>query len=358
MPLTSLLARACLLALFAHAAASAHPTGQPEPVASDASWDQRMDQRRASIDALLGKARQDGMALLVIPTLNLDAQGKRDFHDPATRMRFMQQSSTMMHWNHKADDGYAISVGHGEHKADIPDLGPLFQTPRGKLTYQVIPVWPGEYRLNRIAYHQMDATPPKAVRSIPVADMLAKVGIAELTPTTDRDFKKTAPWSNSAEQADDRLGNGCSLVLRLGGGCDELARVFRWDASARIALQQRQAEAVQVPGVDVLLSFSPIADITLHQGEAVLTDGFVLLDDQPVLARNLCETSLDFVRCAVQSITVQRLPASLEDFRQAPGADTFNLPQTHAALRDLVYRAPNVHAKPVAGGSPNLLRAQ
>ena len=113
-----------------------------------------------------------------------------------------------------------------------------------------------------------------------------------------------------------------------------------------------------VPGVDVQLTFAPIADITLEKGEVVLTDGFVLLDDQPVLARNLCEKSMDFVRCAMQSITLERLPASIADFRQAPGADTFNLPQVHTALRDLVYRAPNVHAKPVAGGSPNLLRAQ
>lgn len=359
MTLTSVLARACLVGLVAHAAAVAHPSGEAEQIAPPATWNDRVEHHRAEVDTLLGEARQNGMALLVIPTLNLDAQGKRDFHDQATRIRFTQQSSTMMRWNHKTDEGFAITVGHGEHKLNFPDLGPVFQTPRGKLTYQVIPVWPGEYRLNRIVYHQTQATPPKTgSKPIPSADILAKIGIAELTPTTDRDFKKTGPWPQKTEQGEDGLGNGCNLLLRLGGGCDELVRVFRWDASARIAIQDRNAEPVLVPGVDVQLSFAPIADITLEKGEVVLTDGFVLLDDQPVLAKNLCETALDFVRCAMQSITVERLPASIEDFRQAPGADTFNLPQVQTALRDLVYRAPNVHAKPVAGGSPNLLRAQ
>lgn len=358
MTLAALLARASLAGLFVHAAALAHPSGEPEQIAPPATWGDRVERHRAEVDTLLGDARQNGMALLVIPTLNLDAQGKRDFHDQATRVRFTQQSSTMMRWNHKTDEGFAITVGHGEHKLNFPDLGPVFQTPRGKLTYQVIPVWPGEYRLDRIAYHQMRAAPPKTGKPVPAADMLTKVGIARITPTTDRDFKKTGPWPQKTEQGEDGLGNGCGLLLRLGGGCDELVRVFRWDASARMAIQDRNAEPVLVPGIDVELTFAPIAGITLDKGDVVLTDGFVLRDDQPVLAKNQCEKSTDAVRCAMQSITVERLPASIEDFRQAPGADTFNLPQVHTALRALVYRAPTVYAKPVSGDSPNLLRAQ
>lgn len=354
MPSFPLLARVCLIALCAPALAPAQPPADPEFAARVAAM---VERNRANVDALLGDARQQGMALLVIPTVNLDAGPRRDFDDEATRDRYVRQRSTFMHWNHKSEKDNAISAGQGEHKPDLMDPGPHFQTVHGKLLYQVIPVWPGEYRLNRITYHQPRTELPEPGPRQSSTDRLKKIGIATLDYTLDREFKKNAAQPQSGQEADDGLGRGCEVLLRAGGGCDEAAREVRWRIDAEIAFNKGKADAAPAPGIDVELLFSPIAAIRLEAGEAVLTDGFVLPVDQPVMTPNSCEDTSFGPTCSMDALTLERLPASLEDFRQAPGAASFNLPKLDAALRDLVYRAPTLYYPPESEAAPNLIRA-
>lgn len=353
MPFSPTLARVCLLALFAPTLALAQPA-EPDFAARTAAL---VERHRVNVDGLLGNARQEGMALLVIPTLNLDAEPQRDFNDDATRDRFVRQRSTFMHWNHKTDEGYAISAGAGDHKLKPTDPGPQFQTVRGKLLYQVIPVWPGEYRLNRITYHQPRTELPETVPPQSAMDRLKKIGLATLDYTVDREFKMSSPQAKTGLEDDDSLGKGCEVVLRAGGGCDEAAREVRWRINGEIAFNGGQADAVPAPGIEAELTFSPIAAIKLEAGDVVLTDGFVLPVDQPVMTPDSCEdTSLGPI-CTMDSLTLTRLPASLDDFRQAPGAASFNLPKLDAALRDLTYRAPTLYYKPASAAEPNVIRA-
>lgn len=350
MPLLPVHARACLLAFFAPALALAQPV-EPDFAARTAAL---VERHRENVDALLGDARQQGMALLVIPTLNLDAEPQRDFDDDATRDRFVRQRSTFVHWNHKSEKDYAISAGAGDHATDP---GPQFQTVRGKLLYQVIPVWPGEYRLNRITYHQPRAELPETVPPQSAMERLKKIGIATLDYTVDREFKRTGPKPPSGNEDDDGLGKGCEVLLRAGGGCDEAAREVRWRINGEIAFNAGNADAAPAPGIEAELTFSPIAAITLEAGEVVLTDGFVLPVDQPVMTPDSCEDTSLGPTCSIDSITLTRLPASLDDFRQAPGASSFNLPKLDAALRDLAYRAPTLYYKPASEAEPNVIRA-
>jgi len=144
------LALVCVSALLAPAAAWAQSPNDGKLAADAAAV---RDRHRGTTDKLLGEALQD-MALVVVPTVNFDAQPPRDFDDAATRDQFTRQSSTFLHWQHKTEKGFAITVGQGKHKFVFSDTGPMFQTTHGAVAYQVIPVWPGEYRLNRITYHQ------------------------------------------------------------------------------------------------------------------------------------------------------------------------------------------------------------
>lgn len=354
MPFFPALARVCLIALFAPTLALAQPVA-PDFAARTAAL---VERHRVNVDGLLGNARQEGMALLVIPTLNLDAESPRDFNDDATRDRFVRQRSTFMRWNHKSEKDTAISAGAGDHKLKPTDPGPQFQTVRGKLLYQVIPVWPGEYRLNRITYHQPRTELPETVPPQSAMERLKKIGIATLDYTVDREFKKTkAAQPPSGQEDDDGLGKGCEVMLRAGGGCDEAAREVYWRINGEIAFNAGEADAVPAPGIEAELTFSPIAAITLEAGEAVLTDGFVLPVDQPVMTPDSCEDTSLGPTCTMDSLTLTRLPASLEDFRQAPGAGSFNLPELEAALRDLKYRAPTLYYKPASEATPNQIRA-
>ncbi|ADP13451.1 hypothetical protein AXYL_00089 [Achromobacter xylosoxidans A8] len=349
-------ARLCLMtALLAPALTLAQPSVDADLAARAAA---QMERHRANVDDLLSTVRREGMALLVIPTINLDAAPQRDFDNEATRDRYVRQRSTFMRWNHKSEKDYAISAGQGEHKLDMVDVGPQFQTVRGKLLYQVIPVWPGEYWLNRITYHQPRTELPETVPSQSATERLKKIGIATLDYAVDREFKKTSTRPQSEPEADDGLGQGCEVVLRVGGGCDEAARELRWRISAERAFNEGWADAVPAPGIDVELSFSPIAAIKLEAGEVVLTDGFVLPLDQPVMTPDSCEGVAFDPVCTMDSITLTRLPASLEDFRQAPDAGSFKLPKLDEALRDLVYRAPTLYYKPESAAAPNLIRAE
>ena len=167
----------------------------------------------------------------------------------------------------------------------------------------------------------------------------------------------SSPQAKTGLEDDDSLGKGCEVVLRAGGGCDEAAREVRWRINGEIAFNGGQADAVPAPGIEAELTFSPIAAIKLEAGDVVLTDGFVLPVDQPVMTPDSCEdTSLGPI-CTMDSLTLTRLPASLDDFRQAPGAASFNLPKLDAALRDLTYRAPTLYYKPASAAEPNVIRA-
>ncbi len=356
MSLFQVIARLSLVGLLAPAVAFAQTPPDPELVAQSQAAAERMRENR---DTGLAEFVKDGMALLVIPTLNLDAGPKRDFNDTATRDKFLAQQSMLTRWNHKTDSGLAITVGHGQHKLDVLDTGPIFQTPHGKVTYQVIPVWPGEYQLDRITYHVPKMTIPRMSWHADTSSTAIKeVGMAMMRYRDDDVFKKTGPWSDFKKETDDGLGTGCQVVLKLGGGCDEAAREYRWQRTAQRAVKAGTAELDSAAGLFVDLTFDPIASIKLEAGEVVLTDGFVLMDGQPVLIKQLCEPGGDKVRCPVESLTVERLRTSVEDFRQAPSAESFKMPKLEGVLRDLVYRAPTLLMKPADSATPDVIRAQ
>lgn len=356
MSLCPVLARLCLVGLLAPTLAFALPPADPEMVAQAEAIAERMRENRDS--GLAAFVQQDGMALLVIPTLNLDAGPKRDFDDPATRENFLRQQSMLTRWNHKTDGGLAITVGHGEHKLDILDPGPLFQTAQGKVTYQVIPVWPGEYQLDRIKYHVPNMTIPRMTWLPDTTAELETIGVSTMRYRDDDVYKKTGPWPQHKIETDDGLGVGCQVVLRLGGGCDEAARELRWQLSAERGVVAGTAEQDTAAGLDVDLTFDPIATIKLEKGEVVLTDGFVLMDGQPVMVEDMCAPGRDQMKCPMQSLTVERLRTSVEEFRQAPSAASLKMPKLDAVLQNLVYRAPKLHIKPVDKASPNVMRAE
>jgi len=212
-------------------------------------------------------------------------------------------------------------------------------------------VWPGEYRLNRITYHQPRTALPDSTVRAKSMDYLKDLGMATLTETADIDFKKDGPWT-PLSPSEDGLGSGCEVTLRYGDGCNEAAREYRWVEGARRAFHNREAEMLPVAGVDIELLFTPLATITLKAGDVVLTDGFKLPDDQPKMVKDSCGVLAREWVCLLESMTLERLPASLEDFRKAPSAASFQLPKLDAALQELVYREPKYYFDPAAG-APN-----
>lgn len=358
MPLTSALVRACLISLCVHAAAHAQTeaSADAEQTKSRAEqWDEGTERQRAWADDFLGDTREMGMALLVIPTINLDAQGTRDFDDPAVRADFVRQRSMKMRWLHHENEHNAISVGYGKHKREAWDTGPLFQMTDGAITYQMIAVQPGRYRLARLTYTRPGEREPTPQEK-PARLSVEKAGVAIFNEFDVKDYRKTGRWSHAMKR-DDGMGTGCPLVLRVGDGCTEEAREFRWNMDARSAVKNGTAEVIEIPSIDAELLFSPVAEITLAEGDVVLTDGFALRADQVEVAEDTCQVLANDLMCTLDALTIERLPASLQSFRQAPGLKVHGMTNTEAALRDLVYRAPKIHAKSVPG-SPNLLRVE
>lgn len=354
MPLSTVLARVCLMGFLLPAVAPATPPETPKPSGVEA---ERAERLRTNGDALLGDALQ-GMALVVIPTVNLDAQAGRDFDDPAVRDKFARQGSVLMRWQDKTEADFGISAGPGEHRFNKTDIGPIFQTTRGAVTYQVIPVWPGEYQLTRITYQQRRTDLPKLDADLEVLDMKREMAYASLRERVDFDFKKIDSAPKQEEDTSDGLGQGCMMMMRLGDGCDEAAKALRWELNGQRAVAAGAAERQEVPGMDVELSFAPVASITLSKGDVVLTDGFVLQDGQPVMRTDMCGYWAGERLCGLQSLIVQRLPASLQDLRQARSAASFNMPRLEAALQRLEYRAPTMLVEPADKATPNVIRAE
>lgn len=340
------LALVCVSALSAPVAAWAQSTNDKATQAEAAAmWKRHLE----NTDKLFDQARKD-MAIVVIPTVNFDAGPPRNFDDAATRDQFTRQHSTLLHWHHKTEKGFAMTVGQGKHKFDFSDTGPLFQTTRGALAYQVIPVWPGEYRLNRITYHQPRTALPDSDARAKSMDYQKDLGMATLTETPDIDFKKEGPWTPLTPD-EDGLGAGCEVTLRIGDGCNEAAREYRWVEGAKRAFHNREAEMLPVAGVDTELLFTPLATITLKAGDVVLMDGYKMPDDQPVMVKDSCGVLAREWVCLLESMTLERLPASIEDFRKARSAASFQLPKLDAALNELVYREPKYYFEPAAGAA-------
>jgi len=107
-----------------------------------------------------------------------------------------------------------------------------------------------------------------------------------------------------------------------------------------------------VAGVDTELLFTPLATITLEAGDVVLMDGYKMPDDQPVMVKDSCGVLAGEWVCLLESVALERLPASIEDFRKARSAASFELPKLDAALQELVYREPKYYFEPAAG-APN-----
>ncbi|MBV7498794.1 hypothetical protein [Achromobacter sp. ACM05] len=340
------LALVCVSALFAPLSAWAQSPSDEALQAEAAAMRKR---HVANTDELFDQARKD-MAIVVIPTVNFDAGTPRNFDDAATRDQFTRQHSALVHWQHKTEKGFAMTVGQGKHKFDVSDTGPLFQTTRGALAYQVIPVWPGEYRLNRIAYRQPRTALPDSEARAKTMDYLKNLGMATLTETMAIDFKKEGPWTPLVP-SEDGLGSGCEVTLRIGEGCNEAAREYRWVEGARRAFHNREAEMLPVAGVDTELLFTPLATITLEAGDVVLMDGYKMPEDQPVIVEDSCGVLAGEWVCLLESVTLERLPASIEDFRKARSAASFELPKLDAALQDLVYREPKYYFEPAAGAA-------
>ena len=108
MPSLPALARILLAILFAPALTFAQSSVDQDFAAR---YDAAVERQRARADDIFGSTREHGAALLVIPTINLDAAPRRDFNDQATRDRYVRQRSTFVHWRHKSEKGLAITAG-------------------------------------------------------------------------------------------------------------------------------------------------------------------------------------------------------------------------------------------------------
>jgi len=83
-----------------------------------------------------------------------------------------------------------------------------------------------------------------------------------------------------------------------------------------------------------------------------------LPDGQPVMDKDMCGYAEKQRTCGLESLLVRRLPVSIQEFRQAPSAASFDMPKLEAALQGLEYRAPTMLAKPANKATPNVIRAE
>jgi hypothetical protein len=309
------------------------------------------------IDKVFPIAISEGKAIVVVATLDLshkypdesswkDNLGD-DVTDPGTSAAV--DLSTVVEWREvtRADRKLIVGqlhrfmqVGAGGYLLDLPGQGPV--------KYQVYIVDPGTYRLARISYPLLRATPRDFARG--AASHSSSVAHASLVRQTFTETRIESKWFPD-DYRTIPAQETCNLWYK--GVCTDRVYVPEQRQLARRAGYYDVPVDVAVPGLDVVLDVPRgFAEFTVSAGESVVIDGYFPQPPHLQLAAGGCaEAGARMLVCEVSSLDLVHFPAAVADVRRYGYADEGfpRLGKILASLkrRDLVTAARQAGQAPI-----------
>lgn len=289
-------------------------------------------------DRMYPSALGAGMSVVVIPTINLDykyahdnAEYGKEFHADLTHMlRWMKVGGTPTTFQSglKRDALYDLDIGI---------TGTFFQYTHGPYLYQVYIVEPGTYNLVGQSFEIRETSAPQA-QWTNGSEHQSDVGELMIYEIKRPKYYTELEWQDAQYRTDQVSGSYCTTVRMINQEC---VNWETWTQDVTTMTSQagyyNRTRSKMVDAVIAEHNFArPFASFTVAPGEAVVLDG--LYAEYPNADFNLADClrqSHEKIRCSLGSVTLARLPGSLETFQSSDFARRkyANLAQVAAVMR-------------------------
>jgi hypothetical protein len=307
-----------------------------------ATW-QKAREAINEIDKVFPIAISEGKAIVVVAALDLshkypdekywkDNLGD-DVTDPGTSAAV--DLSTVVEWREvtRADRKLIVGQLHGFMKVGAG--GYLLDLPgQGSVKYQVYIVDPGTYRLARISYPLLRATPRDFARG--AASHSSSVARASLVRQTFTETRIESQWFPD-DYRTIPAQETCNLWYK--GACTDRVYVPEQRQLTRRAGYYDVPVDVAVPGLDAVVDVPRgFAEFTVSAGESVVIDGYFPQPPHLQLAAGGCaEAAAGPLVCEIASLDLVHFPAVVDDVRRY-GFSAEGFPRLGNILAGLKHR--------------------
>jgi hypothetical protein len=301
-----------------------------------------------ALDALYKRALAAGKAIVIIPSINLDAKYQGSDLAAKHAAFWADQTSTTI-WQATGDPRDLFKVGYDAMIGKVGLHGYGFHFAAGRAFYLAYIVNPGTYTITGNTVEVERATLPEAGEARPSAK--PGLGQISLVPTKNTEYYQTQEWFN-AVYADRTIKNDYCTLTVVGGPC------VQWYTDTNTVRDQvapagyrTVTNAKQVDGVVAAAKLTrEFASFKVAPGDAVMVDGFFALYPNVGFDEGTCTSHGGSVQCDMREYALVRIPASLEHLKDPNAQAALEyLPGLAEILNGVKLREVDVAAK--AGGA-------
>lgn len=305
------------------------------------STDRSIQKLQEATDSMFAAALNAGMAVVIMPTINLDSQ-PYNFSSYRDINIYTTLRSGVTEWVNPAHPTLGFRAGNTQRLDVVGPTGSFYEAASARRRYQVYVVAPGHYDLRGALYSMPNARKPATSSVRPTS---ARVGLVTLREAMFRMEDIVTDWSNPKNTTKTVIDTYCTSARVSRGECGiwELSR----SAAKAPAPAYQLRPSIPVSGLATYVHLDePFAGFDIKSGEVLLMDG--LYPEAPAATFNDtdCKRSgVDRIECGARSATLVRVLASLEDFRSVANPAKSGLPKMAASLQKAQYRELKIRAR-------------
>ena len=297
-----------------------------------------------AMDALYQRALAAGKAIVMMPSVNLDAK----YADGEVQLKHAQfwadETSTTI-WQAADEPKNVIKVGYDAAAYKTGLHGYFHHFAADRAFYLLYIVDPGTYSITGHTVEVERSTLPEASSTKKSAK--PTLGQISLRPVKNTEYYQTQAWFDAVYADRTIKSDYCSLIID-GGPC------VQWNSSTSTVRDQLSdggyrtiTQATKVDGLVVATKLTrEFASFKVAPGEAVMVDGFYAQQPNVQFDKDACALESGGLQCDMREYTLVRIPAHLEDLKNAQAQASLQfLPGLNKILDSMQLRQPQVAAK-------------
>lgn len=297
-----------------------------------------------AMDALYQRALAAGKAIVMIPSINLDAK-YADGESQVKHAQFWADETSTTIWQATDDPKNIIKVGYDASAYKTGQHGYFHHFAADRAFYLLYIVNPGTYSITGHTVEMERTTLPEASGGKKAAK--PALGQISLMPTKNTEYYQTQSWFD-AVYADRTVKSDYCAAAIVGGPC------VQWESSRSTVRDQLSeggyrtiTQAKKVDGLVIATKLTrDFATFKVAPGEAVMVDGFYAQDPSVKFDKDACALQSGGLQCDMREYSLVRIPAHLEDLKNANAQQSLQfLPGLTKILGTMQLRQPTVAAK-------------
>lgn len=308
---------------------------------------ERVQKLQEATDNMFAAGMNAGMAVVIMPTINLDSQ-PYNFSSYRDINIYTTLSSGVTEWVNPAHPAQGFRTGNTQKLAVVGPTGSFYEAASARRRYQVYVLVPGHYDLRGAFFSTPNASKPLTTSVRPASRQIGKLTMREAMFRMD---DTVTDWTNPKNTSKIVIDTYCTSARVSRGECG--AWELGQPAAKTTAPVYQMRPSIPVSGLASYVHFDePFAGFDIKPGEVLLMDGFY--PEAPAATFNDADckrSGADRIECGLRSATLTRIPASLEDFRDVANPAAAGLPKMAASLQKAQYRELKISAREAKSNS-------